>query len=97
MAEKKESKFLMYKGIPLVRCGDTIYYGNMGDPYIIMIQINTKRKLYDRDVADKVTIQLLNTDPNVRLRDKIVKKIDKYGLYEAMDIATAWLDRATAS
>ena len=26
---------LTYKGRPLVRCGNDIYYGNMKDPYIV--------------------------------------------------------------
>lgn len=39
-------KFLEYKGKPLVRCGKTIYYGNMNDPYVICLNIiNEVKKL----------------------------------------------------
>lgn len=94
MAGKKEEKFLTYKGKPLVRCGNTIYYGNMCDPYVILIQIGSTRKVGELDVASRVTVQLLNTDPDVRLRDKIVNKSEKQGLYRAMEIASIWLERA---
>ncbi|MCD7827778.1 MAG: hypothetical protein LUG85_04515 [Clostridiales bacterium] len=94
MAGKKDSQFLTYKGRPLVRSGKTLYYGNMCDPYVIMLQICSTKKVGDLDVASRVTVQLLNTDPNVRPREKIVKKSEKQGLYQAMDIATIWLDRA---
>ena len=39
MAGKKKNDFLMYKDKPLVRKGNTIYYGNMSDKYVIMFQI----------------------------------------------------------
>ena len=32
-------QFLTYKGRPLVRGGNTIYYGNMSDEYVCMLQI----------------------------------------------------------
>lgn len=96
MAEKKGTKFLTYKGRPLVRCGKTLYYGNMSDPFVIMMQINSTKKVGELDVANRVSVMLLNTDPDVRPRDKIVKKSDKQGLYQAMDIASIWLERALA-
>lgn len=91
---KKNNKFLEYRGKPLVRCGNTIYYGNMNDPYVIMLQITSTKTFNDMEVADRVLIQLLNTDPDCRPRDRIVKKSEKKGLYNAMDIGTIWLERA---
>ena len=38
MAEKKND-FLTYKGKPLVRNGNTIYYGDMNDDFVIMMRI----------------------------------------------------------
>ena len=93
---KKEQKkgFLMYKGYPLVRCGEIIYYGNLSDKYVIMMQILETEKLKDMDIASKVSIQLQLTDPDIKARDRVVKKSEKDGLYNAMDIASVWLDRA---
>ena len=91
---KKGNKFLEYRGKPLVRCGNTIYYGNMNDPYVIMLQITSTKTFNDIEIADRVLIQLLNTDPDCRPRERIVKKSEKKGLYNAMDIGTIWLERA---
>ncbi len=94
MAEKKKAKFLSYKGKPLVRCGNTIYYGYMNEPYVILIQIKSSKKVQELDVADKVTIQLIRTDPSLRPKDTIVKKADKMNLFQAMDIGAIWLELA---
>lgn len=89
--------FLTYKGKPLVRKGNVIYYGNMTDPFVIMISVADSHKVHGIDIADRVTVQLLNTDPNVNPKDAITKKTEKKGLWAAMDIASVWLERALAS
>lgn len=93
MAEK-QAQFFTYKDKPLVRSGNTIYYGDMADPYVVMLQIKTKKEFDDMELADDVSIQLMRTDPTVRPQDMIVKKSEKKGLYNAMDIASIWLRRA---
>ena len=96
MAEKKTAKRegLMYKGHPLRRVDNLIYYGSMADKYIIMMQVLDTKKEQDLDVASKVSIQLQFTDPNLKSRDRVVKKSEKDSLYAAMDIASIWLERA---
>ena len=97
MSEKKDQpKFPTYKGKPLVRCGDVIYYGSMKDKYVVKLEIKSKKKVKDMDVADRVTVQLMYTDPNIRTRKQMGKTSEKEGLYLAMDIADAWLTRALA-
>lgn len=94
MAEKTE--MLEYKGHPLRRKDNLIYFGSMADKYIIMLQILETKKVKDLDVASKVSIQLQLTDPDVKSRDRVVKKSEKDSLYEAMDVASIWLERALA-
>lgn len=95
--EKSENaQFPTYKGKPLVRSGDTIYYGSMKDKYVIKMDIMTKKKMGDLELADKVIVQLMYTDPEIRTRKQIVKTSEKNGLYLALDIADAWLTRALA-
>lgn len=96
MSESRKNPFPMYRGKPLVRCGDTLYYGNMTDKYVIKIDIKTKKPLDDMEIADKCTVQLMYTDPEIRTRKQIVKTSEKNGLYLALDIADAWLTRALA-
>ena len=98
MAGNKNSKTegLIYKGHPLRRAGNLIYYGTMADIYIIMMQVLDTKKEKDLDMASKVSIQLQLTDPDLKSRDRVVKKSEKDSLYAAMDIATVWLNRALA-
>lgn len=94
MAEINE---LEYKGRPLRRKDNVLYYGSMAEKYIIMMQVLETKKIQDMDVATKVSVQLQFTDPNLKSRDKVVKKSEKNSLYAAMDIGAVWLDRALAS
>lgn len=97
MAGTKNSKTegLVYKGHPLRRAGNLIYYGSMAEKYIIMMQVLDTKKEQDLDLASKVSIQLQLTEPE-NSRSRIVKKSEKDSLYAAMDIASIWLDRALA-
>lgn len=88
---------LSYKGHPLRRKDNLIYYGTMAEKYIIMLQILDTKKVDDLDVATKVAVQLQLTDPVLKSRDRVVKKTEKDSLYTAMDVATVWLDRALST
>ena len=85
---------LSYKGYPLRRKDNLIYYGTMAEKYIIMLQVLDTKKVDDMDVATKVSIQLQLTDPDLKSRDRVVKKSEKDSLYAAMDVASVWLERA---
>ena len=91
---KSEASFLTYKGKPLVRKGNTLYYGNMNDPYVLMLSVADSHEVHGVQIADKVTVQLLNTDPNVNPLEAIVKKTENKGLWAAIDIGVVWLERA---
>ena len=94
MAEDKE--ILMYKGRPLMRVDNLIYYGSMADSHIVMLQILETKKVGDSEIASRVSVQLQLTDPAAKSRDRIVKKGEKAGLYTALDFGSVWLDRALA-
>ena len=92
----QENAVLMYKGRPLMRMGNLIYYGSMADSHIVMLQILETKKQGDMEVATRVSVQLQLTDPAARSRDRIVKKGEKDGLYTALDFGCVWLERALA-
>lgn len=92
MAENKQ--FMTYKGKPLVRCGKELYYGSMEDKFVIHMLIKSTKDVNGLEVADKVAIQLMATDPSLSPRKQIIKSSEKNGLYLAMDIAEVWLNRA---
>ena len=91
-----EQKVLMFKGRPLMRKDNLIYYGSMADSHIVMLQILETKKVGDTDIATRVSVQLQLTDPSARSRDRIVKKSAKAGLYTALDFGCVWLERALA-
>ena len=84
----------MYKGHPLRRVDNLIYYGTMAEKYIIMMQVVDSKKEQDLNVATRVSVQLQLTDPNLKSRDRVVKKSEKDSLYAAMDVGAIWLERA---
>jgi arginyl-tRNA synthetase len=88
---------LYYKGYPLRRKDNLIYYGSMADKYIVMLQVLDTKKLKDMNVATRVGVQLQLTDPDLKSRDRVVKKSEKDSLYAAMDVAAVWLKRSLAS
>ena len=101
-----EKKMLEYKGRPLRRKDNIIYYGSMDDKYIIMLQILETKSVNPMEngkpedeikAASRVSVQLQLTDPNVKSRDRVTKRTEKDSLYAAMDVASIWLERALAS
>ena len=95
MSEKNE--VLMYKGRPLMRKDNLVYYGSMADEYIVMLQILETKKLEDLDLATKVSVQLQRTAADVKARDRVVKKSEKDGFYTELDVGCVWLERALST
>lgn len=89
-----QKEILSYKGHPLMRKENIIYYGSMDDSHIIMIQLLGSSSVNDLSIANRVSVQLQKTDPDLRMKDRIIKKTEKENLWSAMDVATIWLDRA---
>lgn len=92
--EIKNNIFFCYKGKPLVRRGNILYYGNMFDNYVIKLHIKACEKNNNIDIATKVFIQLVSTDLNIDIKNRIIKSAEKENLYVAMDVATTWLEKA---
>ena len=87
-------KTLLYKGRPLMRKDNIIYYGSMADSHIVMMQILETTKVGSEDVASKVSVQLQLTDQTVKSRDRVIKKSEKDGIFSALDVGSVWLERA---
>ncbi len=87
-----EQSVFTYKGKPMVRRGDTIYYGDLNEKYIIIFTIKSKKKVGDLEVSESVTIDLC-TNKGVG-KEKVIKKATRESLFEAIDIAEFWLQDA---
>lgn len=86
-------EFFTYKKRPLVRSKDTLYYGHMGDPYVVMMQIKTKKTVNGTEVSDLISMQMISTDVTVTPDKMVIKRAEKQGMYQALDVASAWLDK----
>ena len=91
-----EQKVLTYKGHPLMRKDNLIYYGSMADTHIVQLQIMETKNVNGTEIATRVSVQLQLTDPNARPRERVAKKGEKDGLYTALDLGCVWLERALA-
>ena len=83
-------EFLEYKGRPLVRKDDDIYYGDLSDKYYVYMMIMSKKgsPKGEAEVPDLVMVQLLEGQSK-----KIEKQQITHGLSEAFEFADAWLTR----
>ena len=90
----ESKKTLLYKGRPLMRKDNIIYYGSMADQYIVMMQVLETKTVDGQEIASKVSVQLQLTDPSVKSRDRVTKRSEKDGIYSALDVGSVWLERA---
>ncbi len=86
-------KFMTYKGRPLVRSKKILYYGDMRDDYVVMLQINNTSTAADTEVAGHIVLQMMSTNPDAAPTEAVVRRAERDGLYAALDLASTWLDR----
>ena len=68
----------------------------MEDPYILQMTIMTTKQVGNKEVPDKILIQIVKTDKNLSAQERIVKQDMKSGLHDAFDIGLIWLERYLA-
>lgn len=84
-----DTNFLTYKGKPLVRRKNVIYYGDMNDEYVIRLTVLNE----ENDIANDIKVELMLSDTSLDEKARIKKESSKKGFFEALDIATIWLSR----
>lgn len=90
------TEFLTYKGKPLVRKGKEIYYGNMSEKLVVRFEILSEKKDGKLKIADKVSVQLLDSNTDIPIKERIKKESTKDTLFDALDLGFTWLERALA-
>lgn len=84
----ESNEFLEYKGRPLVRKDDEIYYGDISSNYVKMMIMNEKIAKNEETIPVSIVVQLFkpgNAFP--------VKQFVATGLHDAFETASVWLDR----
>ena len=85
----ENGEFLEYKGRPLVRKEDELYYGDLSEYYVKMMIITEKASgKTDDNIPDNIAVQLFA--PGKPFPEK---QISAKGLSDAFETAAAWLDR----
>ncbi len=84
-----EEKFFYYRGFPLVRKGNEIYYGSMGDSFVTKLTIRETENLNGKELPSNVMVQLMPTNGDFSK----AKKGNMNSLYEALDTAYVWLSK----
>ncbi len=81
-------EFVEYKGKPVVRQGDDIFYGDMSEKYYVymMIMSDKKSPKGDENLPGTIMVQLLESKTKKPEKQKITN-----GLAEAFEFADAWL------
>ncbi|SDO02580.1 hypothetical protein [Acetanaerobacterium elongatum] len=89
-APVKKDKPLMYRGRPLVRSGDTIYYGSPSEKYMVKLEVIENKQINGEDTASRVTVNLISVDAGGQ---RTIKRGEKSGVFDALDIGGIWLER----
>ena len=86
-----DSKLFYYRGYPLIRSGETIFYGSGGDAFAAKLTIKDTKKVNDIEIPNKVLVQLIPRSMSDMSKGK---KGEFTGLYESLDTAYVWLNEA---
>ena len=68
----------------------------MSDKYITKIEIKETKNVSNLKIGNSLSVELLSTNSDDLTSKKVLKIAKKDGLYNAIDIANAWLERVLA-
>ncbi len=92
MAAVTERESLIYRGKPLIRDGNVLYYGDFNENFITRFTILESEKVNDLDMATKITIELLEKNGEDISTAKLTKKAERKSMWAALDIGIYWLE-----
>ncbi len=92
MAEITEREKLIYRGKPLIRDGNVLYFGDFEDNFIARFTILETKNVNDLDMATKITIELLEKNGDDISSAKLTKKAERTSMWAALDIGIYWLE-----
>lgn len=85
---------LTYKGLPLVRSNDEMYYGDPAKEFVVYMKVLSTKQVGTQTVSDKIHVSLVSTDNTLDPMQRMQKQGIKNGLYNALDVGAVWLQSA---
>ena len=95
MATRKK-KTLTFNEKPIFRCGNRIYYGNLEDKLILVLDILKSKNVKGLEVATEVLVQVMDNTGELG-KGQVFRKATRDDLYKALDIGEWWLKDALQS
>lgn len=85
---------MTYKGRPVVRDNNKLYFGEPTNPFMIVLTVLENKQTGNTVLPSRVLVQLQNTDPALAMSgDKIVKEGERKNLYDALELGSIWLEK----
>ena len=91
---KKKIEELMYKGRPLTRRGNEMFYGFIDDKFLVKLTVKETEDVDNLSVASKIAVQLVTNSTYLEGKERIIKQKEATGLYSALDLGYVWLEDA---
>ncbi len=86
---------MSYKGHPVVRDGNKVYYGEPYNPFMVVLII--LEGAGENEMPKRILVQLQSTDPALAMSsEKIIKESERKNLFDALEIGSVWLDKVLA-
>ncbi len=88
--------YILYKERPLVKSGETMYYGYAEDGYIVMLKELDTTEENGETIPNNMALTLMKTSSDLS-NISIEKTAQKQGLASSLEMADIWLSTYTAS
>ncbi len=88
---------LQYKGHPVVKDANRIYYGEPTNKAIVVLTVLQNSTLGDMEIPSRIIVQLQSTDPALAMKkEKILNECERKTLADALNIGSVWLEKVLA-
>ena len=93
---QKKKKQFTFRDKPLFRAGNTLYYGEPGDRYLLQLDVVETKKVKDIQASSKVKIKLIANTGNLE-SPQVFRESERDDIYTALDLGQWWLKTALAN
>lgn len=85
---------LRYRGRELYKKNNFIHYGRHNDKFVTVFRIMGSEQVEGFKISTPLIVELQINNPNLTIKERIVKKAEAENLYKALELAHVWLTQA---